>query len=451
MKSFFFWNRPAADPASSSEPGRPGADEEPASSLLTGDPGRDENFLRTLLDSIADVSSDMDLQRVLMRIVDKSLEVTSAERAVLFLGSDADDLEVSVARDSVGDELGKDLQYSRTIVGRSVGDQTPIRSVVQSDQQALEIGQSVFDLKLRAVMCAPLLGKNGVLGAIYVDSRAARREFSSRDLALFGALSAQLAIALDNARLYSDSIEKVRLEKDVEIARKIQQHLLPPIPEGVPGLDVAVRFRACDEASGDSYDLMRLGENKLAVTVGDVTGHGVGAALLTHSAQAALRSYLELIDDPSEVVVRLNNRLVAGVESGMFMSLLVAIVDEEAHTLQLVNAGHAELLLVGEGGVQEYGKTGMVLGVVGDSEYQVTGPVSVQPGDLIFVRTDGVDETRNSQREVFGDQRLKDALLSARGESAEGAMLRVEEALEEHAGGHPQEDDVTMIMIKVER
>lgn len=419
--------------------------------MLTGDPGQDEHFVRTLLDSIADVSSDMDLDRLLMRIVDKSLAVTSAERAVMFLGSTPDDLEVSVARDSNGEELGKDLQYSRTVVRRSVEEKQPVRSVVQSDREALELGQSVFDLKLRAVMCAPLLGKEAVLGAIYVDSRAARREFSSRDLTLFGALTAQLSIAVDNARLYADSIEKVRLEKDFEIAQKIQRHLLPSIPDGVPGLGVALRYRACDEASGDTYDFMRVGEDKLAVVVGDVTGHGVGAALLTHWAQAALRSYLELIDDLSEVVTRLNNRLVAGVETGNFMSLLVALVDVKERTLHMVNAGHAELLVVREDGVEEYGKTGMVLGVVGDSEYSVTGPVSLRPGDLIFVRTDGVDETRNPALEVFGEQRLKDVLVGARDGTAEEAMVVMDQALDEYADGHPQEDDVTMVLIKVQR
>lgn len=445
MKRFFFRNR--SDPAAA----RPVKQDVEDSWMLTGDPGQDEHFVRTLLDSIADVSSDMDLDRLLMRIVDKSLAVTSAERAVMFLGSTPDDLEVSVARDSNGEELGKDLQYSRTVVRRSVEEKQPVRSVVQSDREALELGQSVFDLKLRAVMCAPLLGKEAVLGAIYVDSRAARREFSSRDLTLFGALTAQLSIAVDNARLYADSIEKVRLEKDFEIAQKIQRHLLPSIPDGVPGLGVALRYRACDEASGDTYDFMRVGEDKLAVVVGDVTGHGVGAALLTHWAQAALRSYLELIDDLSEVVTRLNNRLVAGVETGNFMSLLVALVDVKERTLHMVNAGHAELLVVREDGVEEYGKTGMVLGVVGDSEYSVTGPVSLRPGDLIFVRTDGVDETRNPALEVFGEQRLKDVLVGARDGTAEEAMVVMDQALDEYADGHPQEDDVTMVLIKVQR
>lgn len=444
MKRFFFWNR------SSATSGEEAAANDPqASGLLTGDPLQDEHFVRILLDSIADVTSNMDLDGVLQAIVAKSLEVTHADRAIVFLGSVPEELEIKVARNSDGAELGKDLQYSRTVVRRCIETGQAERSVVQSDREALELGQSVFDLKLRAVMCAPLLSKTKILGAIYVDSRAARREFSSRDLALFGALTAQLAIAVDNARLYADSIEKVRLQKDVEIARRIQHHLLPAIPSGLPGLEVALRYDACEHASGDTYDFMTVGDSRLAVVIGDVTGHGVGAALLTHSAQSALRSYLELIDDLGEVVTRLNRRLVASVETGNFMSLLVVLVDTGKRTLHYVNAGHPELVVARADGWQSLEKTGMVLGVVEDAKYAVRGPVPLSGDDLIFLRTDGVEETHNAEREIFGEDRLRQVILGARGMSADQALSRVESALAQHMGGQAQEDDITMIAIRV--
>ncbi len=442
MKRFFFWNRPR-------RPGESPDEDLQSSGLLTGDPRQDEHSLRILLDSIADVSSNMDLDSVLEGIVAKSLEVTQAERAIVFLGSGAADLDVKVARDREGVDLGRSLQYSRSMVRRCIEEVQAVRSVVQSDQEALELGQSVFDLKLRAVMCAPLTAKERVLGAIYVDSRAARREFSARDLALFEAITAQLAIAVENARLYADSLERVKLRKDIEIARRIQQHLLPPAPAGVPGLSIALRYLPCEAASADTYDFMPVGNDRLAVLIGDVTGHGIGAALLTHTAQAGLRSYLELLDDPSQVVTRLNTRLAQSVEAGNFMSLVLAIVDARAATLHYVNAGHPELLVVREGQVEAHGKTGMVLGVVGETQYPVRGPISLRPGDLLFLRTDGVDESMNPARDVFGEERLHKLLLAVRDQPADALLARVETALAEHRGGQPPEDDVTMIAIKV--
>jgi phosphoserine phosphatase len=443
MRRLFFWNR---DRDHGSGSGTRGAD----STLLTGNPVEDEPFLRILLDSIADVASSMELDHVLGKIVDSSLEVTKAERAILFLGSEPDKLEVRVARDRPGSALGGELQYSRSIVRRCLEDLQGVRSVVQSDQEALSLGQSVFDLKLRAVMCAPLRVKENTVGVIYVDSRAARREFSARDLALFSALSAQLAISIENARLHADSLEKARLEKDVEIARRIQEHLLPAVPAGIVGLDVGLRFSVCAGASGDTYDFVRLDEQRLAVLIGDVTGHGVGAALLTHAAQAAIRSYLELVDDLGEVVTRINNRLVRSVEAGSFMSMLLARVDARERVLHYVNAGHPQLIVVGADGLRRLGSSGIALGVVEDARYQVQGPVALAPGDLVVMLTDGVAETMSPAREPFGEERLHDLLVSSRDLSAEGALQRVEAELDKHAGGCLRDDDLTLIAIKVD-
>ena len=452
MKGFFFWKRRAdSDGGVAGQPGRGAAaahERSDSSGLLTGDAREDARSLEILLETIAAVTANIDLDAVLHDIVDRSLQVTRAERAILFLGDKPDALAVRVAQDREGRAMGGDLQWSRSLVRRCLEEGVAVRSVVQSDQEALEVGQSVYDLKLRAVMCAPLVARNHTVGVIYVDSRAMRREFGARDLALFGAISAQLAISLENARLHADSLEKARLQKDVEIARRIQQHLLPPVPRGLPGVDLALRYVATDKASGDTYDFVPLKDGRLAVMIGDVTGHGVGAALLTHAAQAALRSYLELIDDLSQVVTRLNQRLVASVETGIFMSLLLCIVDPQRRTVQFVNAGHPCLLHGSGQRVQALDKTGMVLGVVGNQEYAVSPPVQLAPGDLLFLHTDGVDEAMSPAREVFGEQRLQACLQAAGAAPAEAVVAAVDRALHEHTTG-VFGDDLTMIAIKV--
>jgi sigma-B regulation protein RsbU (phosphoserine phosphatase) len=444
------WNWPwrRDEPAPAASPVRPAADERP-STILTGDAAEDSRSLQILLDTIAAVTANIDLDTVLRDIVDRSLQVTRAERALLLLGDDPDALAVRVAQDRDGQALAGELQWSRSLVRRCLEEGNAVRSVVQSDQQALEIGQSVYDLKLRAVMCAPMRARNRTVGVIYVDSRAVRREFSSRDLALFGAISAQLAISVENARLHADSLAKAKLEKDVEIARRIQQHLLPPVPKDVPGVQVGLRYVAAEQASGDSYDIVPLADGRLAVMIGDVTGHGVGAALLNHAVQAALRSYLELIDDLAAIVTRLNDRLSQSVETGNFMSMLIAIVDPRARTLQYVNAGHPGLVLVRAGGAEVLPKTGMVLGVVGEQAYHASEVVALAPGDVLFLHTDGVDEAKSPAREVFGADRLAATLGKARDRSADGVLREVERALAAHLAGGAADDDVTMIAVKL--
>ena len=281
------------------------------------------------------------------------------------------------------------------------------------------------------------------------NSRAMRREFSGRDLALFGAISAQLAVAVENARLHTDSLDKVRLQKDVEIARRIQQHLLPPVPKDVQGVQLALRYVAAEQASGDTYDLVPLRDGRFAVMIGDVTGHGVGAALLTHAVQAALRSYLELIDDLSEVVTRLNDRLVHGVETGNFMSLLLAIVDPAARRLRYVNAGHPGLVHVGSHGATVLDKTGMVLGVVAGQRYEVSAEVALQSGDVLFLRTDGVDECMSPERELFGEARLS-RIVEEHGHLRSAELReRILREVESFVGMADQHDDLTLILVKV--
>jgi sigma-B regulation protein RsbU (phosphoserine phosphatase) len=241
----------------------------------------------------------------------------------------------------------------------------------------------------------------------------------------------------------------VRLQKDVEIARRIQQHLLPPVPRDVEGLQLGLRYVAAEAASGDTYDFVPMRDGRFAVMVGDVTGHGLGAALLTHAVQAALRSYLELIDEADAIVTRINQRLVAGVETGNFMSLLLAIIDPRQRVLQYVNAGHPGLIHCRADGIQVLEKTGMVLGVVGDQTYTMSPPIPLHAGDLLFLHTDGVDEAMSPRRVVFGMDRLQALLGQLRQHSPEDVLARVVAEVQNHVGSGAVEDDSTMIAVKL--
>ncbi|MEZ5965168.1 MAG: GAF domain-containing SpoIIE family protein phosphatase [Planctomycetota bacterium] len=445
MKRFIFWGREPADGSSPDGGSSPEAQE----GLLTGNPREDQASMQILLESIAEVTSGMELDDVLDRIARKSIQVTDAERALVLLGEDGRDLEIRIARGNRGQAIDGDLQYSRSMVARCLAEGQAVRSVVRSDQEALELGQSVFDLKLRAVMCAPLVSRGRTLGVIYVDSKAQRREFSGRDLALFGALSAQIAIAVENARLYRDSLEKVRLQREIELARQIQRHLLTEVPSDLRGVDFALHFSACDQTSGDTYDVVSQDDGRLFVAIADATGHGIGASLLTHAFQAALRTYLELIQDLAAVTPRLNDRLLERSEDGHFLSMLLVALDPERRHLHYVNAGHPGLVLARNGVVREYERTGMVLGVVGGQDYPVAGPIAIEPGDLLFLRTDGVDETMNQERELFGSERVHRVLAEASSGTAREVVAHVQAALDAHCGTCTQDDDVTMIAIKV--
>lgn len=442
--------RPTPDESRQGSPRDPASE---SSEFLTGDSEIDRRSLQLLLDTMAEVGTTLELDRLLIDLVDKSIETTRSERGFLFLledGRPAEELEVRVARAAGGKAIPLDTSYSTTVAGKVLSTGTPIANVVQSSQQALDLGQSVYDLKLRAVMCVPLEARGQRFGAIYVDSRAERHEFSQRDLAFFAALSQQMAVSLDNARLYTESIERARLTQELELANKIQQQLLPS-PSGLPeDLDAATWYRAAEAASGDSYDLVVGSDGSLSVMLGDVSGHGIGSALIAHSAQAALTSYLEVLQEPIDVIRRLDRRFARTVEAGNFMSMFVARIAkgaDDGRSLSFINAGHGCAWHITTGGVEALSINGPALGMVEDYDYEIPPVRALAPGDVLFLCSDGVTEARNAARDMLGEARLIEVLEGAHGKAAEALLEDVRSML--RAWTDSFDDDVMLLAIGV--
>lgn len=441
------------------EPGEEASGDLAATStqFLTGDSGVDRRTVQVLLEAIARVSESRDLESLLGDIVDRSVEVTNAERGMLLMRDDDGELTVRVARARGGKPLEGDLRFSTSVAKKVLEGLQAVRATVQSESEALDLGRSVYDLKLRAVMCVPLVrgempAEGPALGVLYVDSRAATRQFSQRDLGLFAALAQHISIALENARLHLDSIEKVRLEQSLEIASAIQQDLMPNVPEGVVGWELHGWYRPAERTGGDYYDFVKTGDGRMAFAVGDVTGHGIGPALITASAQASMRSYLRLLSSAGEVVTMLNQDICDRVEDGRFITLYLAILGDDG-TIQQLNAGHAEPMLwrKASGEIETFVKDGPALGMIEDEVYESGEPIRMETGDVLAVYTDGLTEARSrSDREAFfGEEGVREALASAAAEglSAKDVTTRIVEAVLDACEGE-REDDMTLVVVR---
>jgi len=428
-------------------PGKdPGSD---SVDFLTGDPVLDRRSLELLLDAMVEVGSGIDLDDLLERLVDKSIEVTRGERGFLLLAGE-EGLKVRVARDARGRALEPGAHYSTTVAGKVLEERQALATVVQSSKEARDLGRSFYDLKLRAVMCAPMEIEGRLLGVIYVDSRAESREFDRRSLAFFAALARQMAVSLENARLLRDSLAKARLEKEVELAQRIQKQLLPE-PTGLPGdLEAETWFQAAGTASGDTFDLVVREDGAVHVLLGDVTGHGIGPALIAHSSQAALRSYLEVLDDPVEVLERLNRRFLARLEAGTFLSLFLARLDPPSggrRVLHHLNAGHAGVWRVGGNGTRRLDTNAPALGLAEDPGFALAEPLALEAGDLLFLCSDGLIEARSKARDFLGEARLVRVLEGCRGKGARRTVEAVVRLLESHVGGRPYDDDIMLLAL----
>jgi phosphoserine phosphatase RsbU/P len=445
---------------------------------MTGDSDLDRRSVEVLLEAIARVSESRDLDALLVSIVDRSIEITGAERGLLILDDSPEvaelgvrgnagesGLHLRVARSREGQDLGEGPRFSTSIVRRVLEQGEPVRATVQSDSDALELGRSVFDLKLRAVMCVPLTKPKGsgsassaevragaARGVLYVDSKAATREFGPRDLGLFAALSHQISLALENARLHLLAIDKMRLEHSLELASAIQSGLMPQIPRDFTGIDVHGWYRPAERTSGDFYDFVKTRDKRLAVVIGDVTGHGFGPAIITASAQSSLRAYLRALPDPSSAVTELNRDLSERLDSGMFVTLLMLVLDPGG-SCEVYNAGHHAPLLWRKrtGVIEELAGHGVALGMIPDEAYKVGRTDQLEAGDVLLAFTDGLIEAPSAANrdELFGEERAWElfASLCARGETSEGITRVLAEAAFQFSGG-VHEDDITLVVVR---
>ena len=439
--------------------------------FLTGDQAVDRRTVQVLLEAIsrvanAPVSTPQDLEALLVEIVDLSVEVTEAERGLLILAGGTDgELDVHVARSVEGDVLDDELRFSTSVARRVLERGEPVRATVQSDSEALELGQSVFDLKLRAVMCVPLGPRSadppaepggesgsGIKGVLYVDSRAATRQFGQRDLSLFAALASQISATMQKARLHLDRIERVRLEQSLELASSIQRDLMPAVPYTLPGFEVHGWYRAAEQAAGDFYDFVKAKGDRLAVLVGDVTGHGIGPALITASAQAGLRSYLRMLEDPGEVVTLVNQDLSERMEDGRFLTLFLGLLSPDGRFRSL-NAGHPPALLyrAAERECTSLPGHGPALGMLPDETYESEHEIVLQPGDAVLAFSDGIVEARSPDDpdSFLGEEGLRARFCKAmnEGKDARACALELAELAMQCTQG-TNDDDITLVVVR---
>jgi GAF domain-containing protein len=302
--------------------------------------------------------------------------------------------------------------------------------------------------RVRSWLGVPLLTRGRVIGVLNIDSWVAQR-FSQRDVDVASAFANHAALALDNAQLYQDSV--TRVEQEMEIAREIQSNFFPRPQPSRPGIAVAARCLPARETGGDFYDVLDLGAGRLAVLIGDVSGKSLPAAMLMAAARSTARSEARNHELPELVLSETNRWLVDDVPHGSFVALGYALIDARQKRLIYASGGQlSPLLRRHDGSVQyiEMSTPSLPLGIADEACYQQV-EVALHEGDTLLFYTDGVVESHDRVRELYGFGRLE-AFMRREGQRAPAEIVeRLLDEVAAFAGEVPQHDDITVMVVRV--
>ena len=418
--------------------------------------------LDQLLAATALLHSQLPLDEVLGMMLDHAISVTDADRGLLLEADDKGTLRVRLARRSGGLRLPPEsLTPSQTAIQLALRKQ---QAVITEDLAQAEIdlkaAESIVAQRLRAVVVVPLyaythaktdesmvnLKQGQFLGVLYLDSRRPAA-FSKLDRQLLDAFTDQAASILDNARLVARERERQRMEEQINIARGIQQALLPKNLRDYAHLSVVGCNFPCLSVGGDYFDVFPLSENRTAFLIADVSGKGLGAALLTTMLQGAV-SGMTLGTDPARLFNHMNRFLCDHSEVGRYATMFFGILDDKG-ALEYINAGHPSPILIGHDGkvVEAFTEGSFPVGLVPEAEYS-TAHVQLDAGDTLVLFSDGVTEAMDPDDQLFGVPRLLDALRGKCGVPLDELQKLVLESVENFARGASQADDLTMLVVR---
>lgn len=417
--------------------------------------------LNLLLEATALLHSRLPLEAVLGTMLDHAVAITDADRGFLLEARSSEPLHVRLARGRGGTRLSSaEAAPSQTALRQAVDQQESI--ITEDLAQAggnLQAAESIIAQRLRVIVVIPLYAtprastsdsavqnkRGDFLGVVYLDSRRPAA-FSRLDRRILDALAVEAASILDNARLVERERERQRMEQEIGIARDIQQALLPRGFSDFPHLGVTGINLPCLTVGGDYFDVFPMSKDRTAFIIADVSGKGLGAALLTTMLQGAL-SAMRIGIEPAIIVDHINQFLCEHVELARYATMFFGVLDQEGQ-LEFINAGHPSPFLLRRGEIDEpFTEGSYPVGLMPGTQY-VTARMKLRPGDTMVLFSDGVTEAMDPDQNMYGGPRLRDVLSDLHEASLDHVQKTVLESIETFTRGAAQADDITLLLVR---
>ncbi|HEX5470813.1 MAG TPA: SpoIIE family protein phosphatase [Lacipirellulaceae bacterium] len=404
--------------------------------------------LAALIEISNNLAQTLSVEDILPKILDSLFKIfTQADRGFVVMRPKVDGplVPVAVKTRRAGDE--ERMRISRTIVEEAMNTRKAILSADATSDERFGMAQSIADFSIRSMICAPMMGNDGQpIGVIQIDTLNQRSRFTDSDLEVLASVASQAAVAIDNAKMHEQVMSQRALQRDLELARRMQRALLPSKPPQVPGYFFFDYYQAARQVGGDYYDYVPLPGGRHAVVVGDVAGKGVPAALLMARLSADVRFSLASEEDPAKAIQQINEGFAHHDWQDRFVTMIAAVLNPKTGHLTMVNAGHmAPFLRRRDGSVAEVGEeaAGLPLGVATGFEYESYSH-QLEPGDVITIFTDGFSEAMNTDRELYGLERLKKQLGTPLQNVREFGQHILDD-VHQFVNGYDQSDDMCLV------
>src|SRR6266404_3679848 len=400
-----------------------------------------------LLNEIAhELTSILNLDELLGRIAELLRRLIDFQMfSILLLDSSGEKLQHRFSlRFNENVHVKREIPLGRGVVGHAAETRQAILVPdVSKDPRYIE-----GNAETRSELTVPLIYKDKVIGVL--DLEHTRRGFFTDDhKRTLTTLAAQVAIALENARLYEEiARQEKRLERDLALARELQFRLLPQSLPKIPNLEVSAKFRPARAIGGDLYDFVNYSQSRLGMVIGDVSGKGAPAAIYAALVSGILRSHAPIEPGPAEMLRAVNFSLGERRIEGQFVSLIYAVWDDRNRSLKIANSGLPRPLYCHDGKIEVIEATGLPLGLFDDAEYDEF-TFKAKPGDMFVFFSDGIMDARNKAGDMFGRHRTEAIIAGCVSVSADCVVKSLFKAVTEHAAGEEAFDDETVVAIRV--
>lgn len=407
--------------------------------------------LSAILELTKNLGNALQIDLLLPRMLESLFKLLpQADRGVVLLLDEGARKLVPKAVKARYDPGDRSLRLSRTIVNQVLANGCAILSA-DASKEALLANQSVAEMGIRSLICVPLLNHDETpFGVIEVHSEDVTRKFTDADLELLVAVGRTAALAIDNARMHERLLKEDRQQRDLEVARDVQNSFLPQAAPEFPGYAFYSFYRAASSVGGDYYDFIRMREDRLAIAVGDMGDKGIAAALLMARLARELLLATLTGDSAPVAVQKIQRAIPIAAKDAKMATFQLLYLDGKQHTLTLVNAGHPPPLLRHANGA--VGLLGEPAGLpvfsakAGSAPTPETVTVALEPGAAVLLYTNGVIDARNRVQEALGPQRLMEFFRAASKDPIETGKAVMEE-VRRFASGCAQTEDMTLVCL----